>query len=75
MPHNFCIEETPMSQLGRELSTREVAADGLVVELGMRPARRLTPSANIGIPPSSVRFAWPSPSDHHPHRRDRGQRA
>lgn len=76
MPHNFCIEEIPISQLGRELSSREVAADGLAVDLGMRPARRLTPSTNIGIPQSSVRYAWPLPSNHHPlPRRDRGQPA
>ena len=66
MPHNFCSQETPMSQLGRELSNREVAADGLVVELGMRPARRMIPSANMGIPPTSVRYVWPSSRDHHP---------
>ena len=66
MPHNFCIQETPFSQIERQLSTHEVATDGLVVEIGMRPARRMMTSPNAGVSPSSVRYAWPCQNEHHP---------
>ncbi len=57
---DFNIREVPFSQLDRSLTEREEAHDGLVVSVGLRPARRLTPSSHQLVPKSSVLYCWPS---------------
>jgi hypothetical protein len=72
---NFSENEVPLSQLGRNLSAREEAADGLIVEVGMRPVRRLTPSSQcrLRVAQTSVLYVWPEPSRHHPFPRNPAQ--
>ncbi len=61
------MDIVPFSQLGRKLTAREEAQDGLVVEIGMRSARRLSASCRIRIAQASVLYVWPESSRHHPH--------
>ena len=63
---DFASREVPFSQLDRGLTTREEAQDGLVVDLGLRSARRLTPSSQQRVACTSVRYVWPDSSRHHP---------
>lgn len=61
-------QEIPFSQLGRSLTVREEAQDGLAVELGLRPQRRLMPSSGTRIGQASVNYVWPSQCHPHPRR-------
>lgn len=72
---DFSIREIPLSQMSRPLTAREEAQDGLTMSLGLRPARRLTPSSQcrMRVAQTSVLYVWPEPSRHHPHPRNPAQ--